>query len=133
MLRQIFERAIGKALNSHRESWFQVEGLREEITTLKNQIMKLKDEKENLVLDNKIETRDIEHLIKVKEEKNAIELEKEKIKLEQNYHKEVMKLLTANHEKSLEIMRENKTELQAIYGKIIERLPNVNMDITKKR
>jgi hypothetical protein len=44
----MFEKAIAKALNSHRDSWFKVEGLREEITKLKDQISKLKDEKENL-------------------------------------------------------------------------------------
>ena len=132
MFRQIFEKAIAKALNSHRESWFKVEGLREEITGLKDHIMKLKDEKENLTLDKKIETRDIEHMIRVKEEKNSIELEKEKIKLEKEYQGKVLSLLNSNHAKSLELIQESKKELQAIYGEIIKRLPNVNMEIKRK-
>ena len=129
----MFEKAIAKALNSHRDSWMKVEGLREEITKLKDEIYKLKDEKENLALDNKIEIRDMEHMAKVKEEKNKIELEHDHIKLEKDYQAKVMTLLNSNHAKSLELMAESKKELQAIYGEIIKRLPNVNMELKWRR
>jgi hypothetical protein len=72
-------------------------------------------------------------MIKVKEEKNKIELEHEKIKLEKEYQAKVLNLLNSNHAKSLELMVESKKELQAIYGEIIKRLPNVNVELKGKR
>lgn len=111
-----------------------LEALRDsDVLKLKEEIYKLKDELEELKITKKIELRDIEHMVKVKEEKQTIELERKTIELERKYQEKEMELLRKGHEKVMELLESGKKDLQEIYGKIIERLPNVTMKITEDR
>lgn len=48
-------------------------------------IEKLQTEIKNLKLDKELEVKEIQHLVKMKEEKNAVELDKKKIEMEKEY------------------------------------------------
>lgn len=122
--KETIEKAIKVALTSERASILQEAGLKEEIT-------KLKDQLENLKLDKKIEMRDIEHMVKVKEEKGKIELERKATEMEKDFVRKEMALLQSGHQQVLNLITENNNKLQTLYMEIISRLPNVNMEIKR--
>lgn len=105
---------------------------KDKIISLKSEIGKLKEELEDLKLKKKIELRDIEHMIKVKEEKLVIEGEKNAVKLEREYQVKEMKLKTEQHDKIMGMLEKGKGEMQEIYKEIMARLPNVNVDIKRR-
>lgn len=93
---------------------------------------KLKEELADLKTTKKIEERDIAHLIKCKEEKNAIEYQKKEVELMKTYQQREIQLQDNLHAKVMESLEKHKGELQKIYADIIARLPNVNVDIKRR-
>jgi len=65
----------------------------------------------------------------MKEEKNKLELEQEKVKMEKSFQDKTMELQKNNHEEAMKLVVEGKKDLQEIYSQILSRLPNVNMTI----
>ena len=100
--------------------------------TLNSQIKALKTELEELKLTKKLEELEIKHLVKMKEEKQALESEKNKNDLSKLFNDKEMALQTKYHEQVMGVITKEHEKLQALYKEIIGRLPDVNMTITKK-
>ncbi len=65
----------------------------------------------------------------MKEEKIAVETEKEKLRLQGEFDKKVMELQKDYHEKVLALLNKEHEKMQEIYEQIMTRLPNVNLAI----
>jgi hypothetical protein len=100
--------------------------------TLNSQIKALKTELEELKLTKKLEELEIKHLVKMKEEKQALESEKAKNDMSKLFNDKEMALQTKYHEQVMGVIQKEHEKLQALYKEIIGRLPDVNMTITKK-
>lgn len=96
-----------------------------EITRLTNEISELKFKKE-------LEEKEIKHLVKMKEEKQTIETEKKHIELSKNFQQREMELQKEYFEKVMSNVKDGHKKMEEIYAKILERLPNVNMEIEKR-
>ena len=70
-------------------------------------------------------------MIKIKEEKNAIEYTKKELALDKQYNDKEMILLKKYHTDTLELIDKTKSEFKDLYTKILDRLPNVSMEIHK--
>ena len=71
--------------------------------------------------------------MKMKEEKIEIETRKKELDIEEKYMKLQIDLQTKFHEKTVQLLEKHQVQFQETYQKIMERLPNVNMDITQSR
>lgn len=78
----------------------------------------LKKEIEELKLKKRLEEEEIKHLVKM------IELTKE-------FNKREMDLQRDYHEKIVAAIEDQRKESKELYSAIMERLPNVNVDIKK--
>jgi vacuolar-type H+-ATPase subunit I/STV1 len=123
--------AVSSALRGFKNEEEEVIKLTQLINGLKKQVRTTKDELEEVKLTKKIESRDIEHLVKMKEEKQTIELQKKEIELQKQYNDKEMSLLKDHHAKTLNLIEQTKKEFQGLYQQIIDRLPNVNLEIKK--
>ncbi len=91
------------------------------------EIPRLKKELEELKLSRTIEERDIKHLVKMKEEKLAIEHQKSELTLKTEYKDKEMVLQTEYHDKVLKQLEVGRADLKEVYANIMACLPNVNM------
>jgi len=130
-LQEAVNEAIDKAISTSKEDKTKILSLQNQIEMLKKEKIKVKDELDELQLQKKIDKRDIEHMVKIKEEKNEIEFEKKTVELQKQFSEKEMTILKDTHEKSMALLEQGKKDLSDIYGKIIERLPNVNMEINR--
>lgn len=96
------------------------------------EVKKLKEDIAQKEMEYRIKEQEIEALVKIKQQKDEIELEKKKVAVCAEYQKKEMELINKHHENALKLLDEAKKELGAIYKDIIARLPNVNMNIEKK-
>lgn len=106
--------------------------LQNQIKETKKELIDLTDELEEIKLNKKIEIRDIEHMVKMKEEILNLNMQKKEVELEKKFNSEKMELLEKDHKKVLELLENNKKDMTEIYTKIMDRLPNVNMRIKRE-
>lgn len=95
-------------------------------------VPRLKRELAELQLKKDIEQRDIEHLVKIKEEKLKLELSQKELDLKNEFKDKEMALQKEYHDKQMVQLGEARKEMQTVYTEIMKRLPNVNMEINKK-
>ncbi len=100
---------------------------------LKKMIEDKQKELKELELKRSLEEREIKHLVRMKEEKQEIEYNKREIELQKSFQELEMKLQTQYHDKVVKLIQTEHGKIQEIYGKIMERLPNVNMEIKRGR
>ena len=102
-----------------------------------------KEELEDLKLKKRLEAEEIKHMVRISEEKNRMEVDQEKVKIQKELQETITNLKEQNRkqlEESLKGFHEKmesrfSTELQnlkEVYGLLMERLPNVNLTLTKK-
>ena len=96
------------------------------------EIPQLKREIEELKLKKELELRDIEHLVKIKEEKLNIEHQKRTIEMEAEFQKKEIQLQTDYHDKVIKQIGETRTEMQSVYTEIMKRLPNITANLEVK-
>jgi len=95
-------------------------------------VSKLKKELKELELQKTMEQREIEHLVKLKEEKLTVEFEKKEIELQKTYQAKEMVLQTDYHNKIMKAIESARKEQQETYKEIMKRLPNVNVSLEGK-
>lgn len=99
---------------------------------LEKTIKRLTEEKETLEFKKDMEEKEIAHLVKMKEEKILIETEKKRIELSQKFQDKEMALQREYFEKVMKAVQEGQKKMEDIYTKIMDRLPNINMEISRK-
>lgn len=104
---------------------------REKIEEQNREIEKLKIDIKDLELKKRLEEEEIRHLVKMKEEKMAIESEREKIRLQGEFQKKEMDLQSEYHDKILKSIDEQRKESRELYAAVMDRLPNVNVEMKR--
>jgi len=113
-----------------------------EITSLKVEKRKLIEEVETLKLTKRLEAEEIKHNTRLVEEATKSELEREKIRIQEQYAKDIAKFRDEQRIQLVESLKEfhSKIEqrfdnelrnLKDIYNMLTEKLPNVNFAFTK--
>lgn len=139
MSRKAFKEAVQEAVKDGVQNGFAGKGdtegkvltLQQKIVHLNEEVAKTKEELSDLQLRKKQELRDVEHMIKIKEEKLALESEKGTVKMQKDFQEKEQKLMAENHAAKLAILEQGKKDLQDVYKEILHRLPNVNVKMTK--
>ena len=93
---------------------------------------KLKREIAELGLKKEIELRDIEHLVKIKEEKLKLKFSQKELDLKNEFKSKEMTMQTDYHDKIVAQLGEAKKDMTGMYKEIMKRLPNVNARLEVK-
>ncbi len=101
-------------------------GPAEDVSVLKKQIKELE-------LKKVMEQREIEHLVKLKEEKLNIEHQKRELELQSEFNKKEMCLQTEHHDNILEQLEAFNERQDKFFEQVMERLPNVTAHIGGKQ
>ena len=109
----------------------EVVKLRKEIKSLKEAPERLNGEIADLKLQREVEERKLKHLVKMKEEKDSLEMEKKTVKMEREFSKKEMALQTKYFDDKVAQLKETEVKFKELYTEILQRLPNVNMEINK--
>ncbi len=96
-------------------------------------ISKLKKELKELELKKTMEQREIEHLVRLKEEKLTVEFERKEVGLQKDFQAKEMVMQTQYHDKIMGAIEKARKEQQDTYKEIMKRLPNVNVRLGDKR
>jgi len=125
---------INKGNNMFRNKSLKVKiaELESETDSLMRERHILKKEVEDLKLKKKIETEDIKHMIKIREEKQAIEKVKYEIKCDREKEKDVAIVKDEYRDKLEKRLELEVTNMKGMYSEILKRLPNVSYEMTKK-
>lgn len=102
-----------------------------------------KEELEELKLKKRLEAEEIKHMVRINEEKLKSEVETEKIAILKKYNediatfkeeqrKQLVASLTEFHSKIESRFNDELKNLKEVYGLLMQRLPNVNLTLTKK-
>lgn len=105
----------------------------ESVLQLKTRIRELKDEIESLKTTKKMEQREIEHLVKLKEEKLNIEFQKKELELKAQLQDEIMNMQTEFHNLTIANIDEARQEMNQIYSQIMQRLPNITASLEVRK
>lgn len=116
--------SIGKLKKAVREAFDDVDGGKLAIERLKTELAELK-------LKKRMEEEEIKHLVKMKEEKQFIDAQKKEIELQKQYQKKEMDLQTVYHDKIIATIEESRKEARDLYTRIMDRLPNVNVEMKR--
>ena len=98
------------------------------IKNLEKEKHQLKEDLAELKLKKKLEEEDIKHMVKINNERKDIELEKEKMKLERKSAEEIAKVKDSYQDKTEQQLEKQLTNMKSMYGEILERLPNYNIN-----
>ena len=102
-----------------------------------------KEELEDIKLKKRLEAEEIKHMVRISEEKNKQEVENEKIRLQREFAEMITNLKDQNRRELEESLKqfhgkmesrfsEELKNLKEVYGLLMQRLPNVNLTLTKK-
>lgn len=95
------------------------------IGSLKKQIQGLKDELADLKTKKQMEEREIKHLVKMQEEKQNVEFDKNKVALEKIFQEKELTLQSKYHDKIM-------GQLEGFQKEVLKRLPTVNVDVCRR-
>lgn len=95
------------------------------------EIRELKEEVADLKLKRKIEDEDIRHMVKIKEEQLNLEHEKRALELQRESDKEVSGVKDAYRDKLEGFLKNQVKDVKEMYGQILQRLPDVNVQLNK--
>lgn len=111
----------------------ELEAARRELQSSKDQVTNLDKKIRELEHMKSLEEKELAHLVKMKEEKQAVELQKEKLKLSQDYQQKEMELQKKYHENVMSVIQKEHADIKEVYTQIMERLPNVNVELSRKK
>ncbi len=113
-----------KAINDMQALEIECDGLRGAKITLTDEVASLK-------LQAKIEEEDIKHMVKMTEEKDKLTLDKAIFEAEKKATEGIANVKDAYRDKVEKSLESEVEKMESMYSQILERLPNVNYELTK--
>ena len=103
--------------------------LRKEIAGLIGEKTELEAMVEGHKSKQRIQETEWKHALKMKEEKNALGIDRKEVELEGKFVGKEMELLKKHQEKLLALIKDNEKKQEKFFQDIMDRLPNANMAI----
>jgi len=99
---------------------------------IQEEVHKLKVEKRQIKLENKIEVEDIKHMVRVKEERLDIKYEKKVVELEKKLNAQLLVNHNDYRDKVEKLLEKGQEQLRSMYSEILQRLPDIDVAIKGK-
>ena len=122
----------------------ELETLQEEIGSANEKLVDLRTDKRTLEEEvhqlkheHKLEKENIKHMVKIKEEKNEVELAKKEVALEREKHDEIEKIKDEYRDKLEKFLTKQIADQKDTHEKLMEHMPKIeamfgNGDLKKK-
>lgn len=121
----------------------EIQALKKEIDTLREDKKKKKEELEELKLKKRLEQEEITHMQRINEEKNDQDVKRRKIELEKDYAEKITKFRDEQRQLLVDSLQEFHTKMEErfnselgnlkdVYQALMARLPNVNLTLEKR-
>lgn len=107
----------------------EVYDLKKSKSSLQDQILKLQEQRSSIELKNKMKIQDIEHMVKIKEERLEIKYDRKVVTLERKMDEDVLVIKNTYRDKVESLLETEKKELRGMYSEILKRLPDINVAI----
>ena len=88
---------------------------------------KLKEEISDLKIQKKIEQEDIKHMVRLKEEKDLVIHERQKLEMENEKQKAINVVRDEYRDKLEKRLEVEVANMKEMYNQILARLPNINV------
>jgi hypothetical protein len=124
-MKQVFEDATKDSKN--------LVQLQNQISTLTEDRRTLKDELADIRKQKELEKIEIEHLVALKEERLKLQIDQKEVALEKIFQAKELELRKQAYDDMVKRIEKAGGDMKEIYNKIMERLPNVNMEIKERR
>ena len=106
--------------------------LKEKVEKLEFDRDTLKEELADVKLDKKISEEDIKHMIRMKEEKNEIEFERQCMVKDRECETQIAEVKDGYRDKMEANLKTQIDNIKEMYGEILQRLPDVNVNLKGK-
>lgn len=94
------------------------------------EVRRLNNEVEQLKLNRKIAEEDIKHMVKMQEERRELEFRRKEQDLQQNFDRRLAEEHRKYQSKLEERLHKEIDDVRATADAVLERLPNVNVELT---
>lgn len=123
----MFFKSTAKRLKEIKEKEARIDNLERELFGLKEKVADLKQEKKELEFENKKSKENIQHMVRIKEEKMELAHQKRVQELEMEKIKEIASVKDAFRDKREEQLKEASDKLNEQYKALLSLMPNVNV------
>lgn len=106
--------------------------LTKNIDKLEKDKKQLKEDISDLKLKKKMEEEDIKHMVRIKEEKAAVEMEKKQLEMERAKDMEIEVLRKEYSEKTETFLKEQTAKIEGIMERIMALVPNIGVKLNGK-
>ena len=97
------------------------------VDSLNGQIRTLKDEVADLKHEKKITEEDIKHMVRIKEEKMAVEAERKEVQRDCKQQEAIATVKDEYRDKMESRLQSEVDNIKDMYGQILQRLPKVSV------
>lgn len=104
--------------------------LSQEIFRLKRELLDKQIELDRVIERKKTEEQELKHMIRMKEERNELELEKAKQKIRTETDAEIAKVKDEYRDKLEKRLLEETKTIKSMYSEILARLPNISAKLS---
>jgi len=105
----------------------EVEGLKAEIKKLTDERRTLKQDVEDLKLKKKMDEEDIKHMVRIKEERAAVEQDRAKVRMEGEKQEAIAKVRDEYRLKTEEYLNTQIKRMETMYADLLKQLPDINV------
>ena len=122
-------RALNRLLDENRRLREELDDPQRETKLHKAQVLKLQEELAQLRSQKKIEQQEIEHLVRLKQEKNEVEFEKRLARITKEKDQAIAKVKDDYRDKLEQRLAQEVESIKEMYGQILQRLPDINVKL----
>ena len=105
----------------------EIETLQEDYDTSRELIYKLKEEIADLKIEKKVTEEDIKHMVRLREERIAVENEREALKRDREKETAIAKIKDDYRNKMEQRLQTEVERIKEMYSEILQRLPKVSV------
>lgn len=109
----------------------EIKRLYGELKAVRKDLQKVKDDVATQEHKKTMEDERVKHLIRIKEEKNEIELEKKEAKMSKEYAEKEMALMKEHQVKILNVLKDGKKDIMESHNKVMDMIRIRFSDVKK--
>lgn len=128
---EIVRETINNALEKATKESVNILSLQKDISKLTEEKRTLKDDLADLKKAKELEKTEIEHLVALKEQRMELTIQQKELKLEKEFQQKELALRQKGYEEMVANIQKAGEDMKLLYGEILRRLPNVNLQLKR--
>lgn len=126
-IKKAVKETISEITNETESKYGEILRSAKDLAGLTTELRQVKDELADVKKKKELEMEEFEHLVALKEKRQELALQTDRVKLEGEFQKREGELQKEYHEKTLKNIEKASADIKEVYKQIMERLPNMNV------